>query len=271
MAPKPDWTAPVTLGKSGLRVGRLGIGSSYGAPEAAILEAFDRGQNYFYWGSLRRGGMGRAIRALGKSRRRELVVAIQSYSRSAWLLERSLLTALRRLKIEEADVLILGLWNKSVAERVLERALALQRRGLVRHLAISAHLRSAFATHLDCGAFDILQVRYNAAHPGAEEDVFPLLPEDGGPGITTYTATRWGHLLRPQRMPQGERTPTASDCYRFALSHPAVHVCMTGPANVEEMRHALTALERGPLDEAEMAWLRRVGSFVRDHSRPRFR
>jgi hypothetical protein len=50
------------LGKTGLSVGRLGVGSSYGAPTEAYEEAFERGINYFYWGSLRKASMARAIR-----------------------------------------------------------------------------------------------------------------------------------------------------------------------------------------------------------------
>jgi len=45
------------IGQTGLRVGRLGVGSSYGAPAEAFEETFEQGCNYFYWGSLRKTGM----------------------------------------------------------------------------------------------------------------------------------------------------------------------------------------------------------------------
>ena len=51
-----DFNEPRILGRSGLEVGRLGVASSYGAPPAAFEEAFERGCNYFYWGSLRKSG-----------------------------------------------------------------------------------------------------------------------------------------------------------------------------------------------------------------------
>ena len=41
-----NFSEQITLGRTGLRVGRLGLASSYGAPEAAFEEAFDRGCNY---------------------------------------------------------------------------------------------------------------------------------------------------------------------------------------------------------------------------------
>jgi predicted aldo/keto reductase-like oxidoreductase len=79
----------------------------------------------------------------------------------------------------------------------------------------------------------------------------------------TYTATRWGQLLQPKRLPPGEPAPQASDCYRFALSHPAVDVCMTGPKNMAQMREALRTLDLGPLSAPEAARLRRVGDYLR--------
>jgi hypothetical protein len=80
--------------------------------------------------------------------------------------------------------------------------------------------------------FDLFMVRYNAAHRGAEREVFPLLPEPPErPGIFAYTATRWGSLLDPKRLPAGERAPSAADCYRFCLSHPGVDMVLCGPAD----------------------------------------
>ncbi|MFH2127348.1 MAG: hypothetical protein ABIK12_12585 [Pseudomonadota bacterium] len=72
------------LGRTGLSVGRLGLGAGYGAPAAAFEEAFERGCNYFYFTS-RKPGMAQAIRNLsGQGHRDRLVLAVQSYTRSAW-------------------------------------------------------------------------------------------------------------------------------------------------------------------------------------------
>jgi predicted aldo/keto reductase-like oxidoreductase len=75
-----------------------------------------------------------------------------------------------------------------------------------------------------------------------------------------YTATSWGQLLNASKIPQGERLSTASDCYRFVLTRPEVDVCLSGPANAAQMDEALKSLELGPMNEDEMAWMRRVGS-----------
>ncbi|MBT7713589.1 MAG: hypothetical protein HN745_17880, partial [Deltaproteobacteria bacterium] len=44
-----------TLGRTGLKVGRLGVSSSFGAPAAAYEAAFERGCNYFTWGTFIKG------------------------------------------------------------------------------------------------------------------------------------------------------------------------------------------------------------------------
>ena len=71
-----------------------------------------------------------------------------------------------------------------------------------------------------------------------------------------------GKLLKRGKLPAGERVPTASDCYRFVLTRPEVDVCMSGPANAEQMNAAIDALRLGPMTEEEVQWMRRVGSAV---------
>ena len=58
-----------TLGRTGLQVGALGLAASYGAGADAVEFAFDRGINYFYWGSRRRPSFGEGLRRLAARRR----------------------------------------------------------------------------------------------------------------------------------------------------------------------------------------------------------
>ena len=259
-----NFSEPKTLGRTGLKAGRLGVASSYGAPAEAFEEAFERGCNYFYWGSMRKPGMGEAIKNIcRKGKRDELIVVIQSYSRSAFLLDVFSRRALKHLNLDYADVLLLGWYRKKPPQRILERAVAMKEKGMFRFLAISSHNRSLFPKLVGENVFDIFHIRYSAAHRGAETETFPHLGGEGRPGVVTYTATRWGQLLRQKNMPPQEVVPEASDCYRFALSHPVVDVCMTGPKDLVEMREALKSLDLGPLNEEEMTRMRRIGNHVR--------
>jgi predicted aldo/keto reductase-like oxidoreductase len=250
---------PTILGRTGLRVGRMGIAASYGVPGASVERAFEQGINYLYWGSIRRKAFAQAIRNL-KSQRERMVLVVQSYSRLAKLMAWSIERALKTVGLDYADVLLLGLWNKPVSSAILDAARSARERGLVRYLALSSHNRPLVAQLAANHDFDVLHFRYNAAHPGAERDIFPHLATKDLPGMVAYTATSWGQLLKADKHLTGERLPTAADCYRFVLSRPEVDVCMSGPANAEQVNAALEALVRGPMDEEELAWIRRVGA-----------
>ena len=89
-----------------------------------------------------------------------------------------------------------------------------------------------------------------------------LLQGEKQPGIVSFTATAWGRLLNLHKVPPGEKPLTAADCYRFALSHPAVDVCMIGAASTEQMLENLEVLEQGPLTQPELERVRRIGDYV---------
>ncbi|MGD9269628.1 MAG: aldo/keto reductase [Syntrophobacterales bacterium] len=259
-----DFNSQRVLGRTGLKVGRLGVGSSYGAPAEAFEEAFERGCNYFYWGSMRRTGMSQAIKNIcRKGKRDQLIVVIQSYSRSAFLLEAFYRRALKLLALDHADILLLGWYKKKPPQRILKKVKTMKKRGMFRFLALSSHNRRLFPKLAKEDIFDIFHVRYSAAHRGAESQTFPYLEGKNRPGIVSYTATRWGQLLQKKNMPPGETAPAASDCYRFVLSHPAVDVCMTGPKNLQQMRQALKILDLGPLGDVELKRMRKIGDHIR--------
>lgn len=260
-----DFSGRVTLGRSGLSSARMGIGADKGIDAKALEWAFERGVNYFYWGSQRTPGMREAIRRLAPAHREDLIIALQSYDTTGFFTELSFKRGLRQLGIDYADVLILGKRDAPVTRRAHEVALALREAGLVRHLCISAHERSMYAEHSALGIFDLFMVRYNCAHPGAEKEVFPLFEgKPDRPGVLCYNTTRWGHLFDPKWLPPGEVTPKPTHLYRFALSHPVVDMVLTAPQDQAQLASNLEALSQGPLDPDERAWLARIGKHVHE-------
>jgi aryl-alcohol dehydrogenase-like predicted oxidoreductase len=270
-----DFRTPITLGQTGISVSRLGIGSSFTKDERFIEEAVEQGVNYLYWGSIRRPAFGRAIRNVARRDRDAVVVTVQSYTRVAMLMAPSVEIALRRTGLAYFDLLLLGMWNHPPGPSLVDAALRLKERGLVRHLMLSTHNRPSLQEHFRDyergeSPFDVFMLRYNAVHRGAEADVFPYLPEGRRPGIISYTATRWGHLVDPAKMPPGESVPPARDCYRFALTNPDVDMVLCGPADRAQMQEALRVLDAGPLAPDEMKRMQHIGDHVYGRYKPQF-
>jgi aryl-alcohol dehydrogenase-like predicted oxidoreductase len=135
----------------------------------------------------------------------------------------------------------------------------LKEEGKVRALAVSCHDRPLAARLAEELALDVLMIRYNAAHRGAEHEIFPRLPAPK-PAVIAYTATRWGRLLKPAA---GIDPMTPPECYRFALSNPSVDVVLCGPKTAEELAQDCVGAAEGPLPPQRLEAVRRFGDAVR--------
>ena len=257
---------PAILGRTGLEVGRLGISSSYGAPAKAFEEAFERGCNYFVIGSFIRGRSKEMIKAIqsivAKGEREKLVVCMMDYTHSYLIGKGHFYRGLKKLGLDHVDVLILGYYPAKPRKQVMDLAFHLKEKGVIRHIALSGHNRKLFPKLRKEGEIDMFHVRYNAVNSGAEKDAFPFIGGEDRPGVVSFTATRWGQLLKESKMPPGEKPLTAKECYRFVLSNPAVDVCMTGARSLEMMRENLETLDSRPLSTGEMERIRKIGDHI---------
>jgi aryl-alcohol dehydrogenase-like predicted oxidoreductase len=257
------------LGPQNWPVFRLGLSATYWPGERTVRCALDRGVNYLFAFAID-SNVTRVVREMNADRREKVILATGGYN---WIyghtsLKKSLENALRRYRTDYIDVFhFLGVMRgKEFPPRIEEELSSLRADGKVRATAISCHDRK-FAGELAArGGVDALMVRYNAAHRGAETEVFPHVATHGT-GVISYTATRWGRLLvRPRKWPASERVATPGQCYRFVLSNPHVQVALTAPRTERQLLENLLEVERGPLPEDEMAFLRRFGAHVHDHA-----
>jgi predicted aldo/keto reductase-like oxidoreductase len=261
-----DFKERVPFGRTGLMVSRIGVASGYGVPAAAIEKAVhEYGINYLYVSPfLNVRNMVQAVRNLAPSHRDELCIVLARPLLRDFRLERFVERWLRKLGLEWADLLFQGM-SKPPSRKLTDRVQRLKDGGRVRFVGMSSHKRPLFGT-IARGAVkapvDFFHIRYNAVHTGAERDVFPHLPQGNRPGVAIFTATCWRKLLKPKLMPAGEPPLTAADCYRFVLSHPDVNVCLTAPSTAAQLEDDLEVLHAGPLDDEEMARVRRIGTHI---------
>jgi aryl-alcohol dehydrogenase-like predicted oxidoreductase len=208
-------------------------------------------------------GLTAALRdALARDRARYAVSAgpLLGYTRGA--VRRAAEAALRTLRTDYLDVFQLYWLGKMSAftGAVQDELRRLRDEGKVRVVGTSIHDRQRAGRLAADSVFDLLMIRYNAAHPGAEADVFPHLAARH-PAVVAYTATAWRKLLRAPRGWRGA-VPTAADCYRFCLTNPSVDIVLSGPRNATELRHDVAAVDKGPLSAAELDFMRAFGRAV---------
>ncbi len=259
-----------TLGNTRLKVHRLGLSASYYPGKKTIYKAVDSGLNLFFGFGIDMQ-MTKVMKDVLHRDRSRFVLATGAYN-LIWgypNLRRTLEKRLRQFGTDYIDVfLFLGVMKEEeFPMRARVELYRLRDEGKVRFVGMSCHDRKFAGRLASEGALDTLMIRYNAAHRGAEKDIFPHL-QKFNPGVISYTATRWTYLLRrPHRWQKSERVPTAGDCYRFVLSNPNVHVCLTAPRNLRQFDENVKALEAGPLSEHEMRFMHSFGDVVRQSNK----
>lgn len=244
---------------------RLGLAPNYGLSAAEIrLALFERGIQYLFWTPHMRKATPALSEALAADREHYVVATGPTTGFWGANVRSFVEGALRDLRTDYLDVLQLN-WLGVTSwwtDGTVDTMQALRDEGKVRSLGVSIHDRPRAGQLVAESPLDQLMIRYNAAHPGAEQDIFPNNP--AGPqrkAMIAYTATAWRRLLK---RPRGwtEAVPAATDCYRFCLSNPAVDVVLTGPKDMVQLDENLHALTRGALTEEEEVWMRRFGQTV---------
>ena len=274
------------LGKTGLQVAPIGLAAlavrgtrrrgGPGLTADEVERAFhEHGINTFLVHHLMRR-QGEGVRRLIKAGHRDQLVLVSEVAIPlAGAVRRGLDRQLRALGTDHLDVWLIG-WLRSrfyARPSVWSTMERLRQAGLTRAIGFSSHdrpLATALAQELPV---DVLMIRYNAAHRGAEREIFAPLAElgDRRPGIIAYTATRWGMLLDPLPSRGFPTALSAPECYRFVLGPPEVDLVWCAATSMDELREDVAAVAAGPLSAARRAEACRFGDAVHDAARGGFR
>ncbi len=258
---------------------------------ADVEHAIENGLRYLNWCG-KPDGMSRAVAGLGRQRN-EVVVAVQFKSRIADEAEQEFSWILDQLGTDYLDIATFyyveseAEWSEITGPGGAWEVLAARKRsGALKMIGLTSHQRDLAAgwaetsrpssgaeTGADVNPFDeqcrhdMLMIRYNAAHRGAESDVFPITRKRSMP-VVTFTGLRWRALLKATSdCPEGFGPPSAAECYRFCLANPDVAVALAAPGDRPELEHALLLLGdwRAPAEDSYEI-MRAHGDRVRRHA-----
>jgi len=259
------------------KVFRIGIAGNYGIDSSDIKWAAENGANYWLWGaSFKKVTAG--IKDVVKGNREKHVIAMLGWGLFGWQVRKSVENALRILETDYLDVFKLGWLGRTsfYSKGIVDTLLQLKQEGKVKIIGTSIHDRPRAGRLTIDSEIDLFMIRYNAKHPGAEEDIFPHLSVRN-PAVIIYTALAWGQLINPVKginMPpwpgkkQADVPPLTPElCYRFVLTNPHVHLVLTGPKNRHQLEQNFKAVQQGPLNQEEMNWIRQYGQQVRSRKK----
>jgi len=285
------------LGSSGLRVSEIGLGCmSLGTDEkkgiALVHEALDRGVNFLDTADLYDAGRNEEI--VGKAiqgHRDRVVLATKVGNRripgqEGWTWDPSkayILSAvkesLRRLGTAYIDLYQLhGGTIDDPIDETIEAFEELKREGVIRAYGISSIRPNVIREYVARSSIASVMNQYSIADRRAEEEVLPLLQEQGisviarGPvasgALADNRTPAKGYLnydLEELRSLRVELQAFVTDerslsqlAIRYSLSHPAVAVVIPGASSREQLLQNIAAADAPELSEEEIQAIRRV-------------
>jgi hypothetical protein len=263
----PRLTDRLPLGRSGLHVSPICLGVT---ERETVPVAFAAGINFFFisndlhWIRYSKLMAGLADLLASGVSRDDIVVAGVSYLHEpmfGFLQFHELLESVPGL--ERIDVLIAGAAEAADFLPRYERLVQAKQRNQwgCRAIGASFHNRSAARMAICSDLLDISFIRYNAAHFGAEIDIFPSMNPNNK--CLVYNFKSGDSALATsefQKLDLGPRykPPKFTDGYRFALSRPELDgalVALETPAQIDALVQALAA---GPLTAARVEYMKNL-------------
>ena len=147
---------------------RLGLSGSFGLDEAGAREALETARYVFWTPTMK--GLTKALRDVLRRDRERYVVAtgpLLGFTRGS--VRRAAESRLRALGVEYLDVYQLYWLSRMSAQTgaVEEELVRLREEGKIRVIGTSIHDRPRAGRLADSSIFELLMIRYNAAHAGA--------------------------------------------------------------------------------------------------------
>ena len=239
----------MVLGRTGLEVSRLCIGTDYssvygGSPlgPKILLRGFELGVNF--WDSSESYGSYPAIReALKRLRRSDVVITSKSYSPDRAGIEKHLNEALQEMETEYVDIFMLhavdGMDEFKRRREALEFLLEAKENGLIRSVGLSTHSAKTAWALADVPEVEVVLAVLNVEglriSEGDAELMISALKRlrDAGKGV---------YLMKV--LARGRLADRAEEALRYAFSIPYAHSVSVGIRTLEELEFAVKVAEQ---------------------------
>jgi aryl-alcohol dehydrogenase-like predicted oxidoreductase len=245
----------------------LGLAAAPKQDPRCVVRAFAGGINFFFFYGPANKAFIAELASLVRRDRKDIIVATGSGSRRLEGLRTARRKFVKLLGTEMIDVFFIEyvhpgdnpdrIFGKN---GVIDELQLWKENGWIRYVGATAHDRSLAKQLAADPRVDVLMHRFNMAHRKAAREVFPTAANMETP-VVAFTATRWGTLLEPHANWPGP-PPTASECYRYCLADPSVHVVLTAPRELAELEQNLDVLESPRMTTRECARWQRFGDLV---------
>ena len=249
----------------GTAVSPLGLAGNPDMESRCVDIAFEAGVSYFFFYNLSFKPMIAGLHRLSRDHREEIFIATGTEDRTISGMQTYIDTVRRRIGVDVIDLFFIEYVSPSDDwGEVIEALNEIQRwkaDGAVRYVGATVHSRELAMELIRCRQVEVLMHRYNMAHRRSESEVLPAAQNAGLP-VVSFTNTRWGSLTKGHPDWDGS-VPSAADCYRYVLNHPAVHVALTAPASTVELEQNLTVMNGSRhLSEDEIAKWQAYGNLI---------
>jgi hypothetical protein len=263
----PELTDRHLLGEKQLEISPFCLGI-VGDPDT-VSAAFDAGINYFFltadmhWPLYENTRKGLAtLLERGDGIRDKIVVGVVSYSTQPEFNHapfEELLAAVPGL--ERIDVAIAGgAYSSDILGRLPIYQFNHRKTGFlgIKAIGCTFHDRRAGVLLTNHEMVDISYIRYNASHPGAASDFFPLMNPDSS--TLLYNFKSMMGFVHPSLFPQldiGEEqwVPRPTDHYRFVLSNSEFDGILCSLSTPKMVQELADAMAEGPLEKDEQHYM----------------
>jgi predicted aldo/keto reductase-like oxidoreductase len=238
-----SYNMTITLGKSGLRVSRIGFGSipiqrlSEARAIRVLRRALDGGLNWIDTANAYGTSEERIGKAIRKYPREEVLLFTKGPGRGPAALTEQVELSLRRLQTSYVDLYQFHnvpdaqTWREMLEAGAMDTLRGYRERGKIRHIGASAHTREAALAIIEHPEIEVLQYPFNF-----------IVREEGTEILEACRRRNIGFIaMKPFG---GGALGSAPACIRFVLSTPAV-AADPGFEHMEEVDEVLALWKEG--------------------------